>query len=433
MLLSILNATSNSFDFVLLYCSHTTRMHLNKIAISLLTGLPKDPSQIIAGMLGLVEHHMVALVFQVELIRDSMLIDELLKIDRPELYECANVEWSDIGYHRACRHDALYAWTHVRPDDCPRDQLLYGRVLRYEFKRGEYDYNGLKVHAAYNADDEIYNLIPGDVMGNRCDLDHHAVSANVPIEVYQNDAYWTRLLLEPELLICHIEPMQWRMLKVQLPLRMWKRIVELVPEWPTHRFSGHVRWQSCEVVQWLIDTFPNHTGHCASETINHVDKYALLLDNGLVPRTSNIDCAIIGFTRGKIDHTELISVASESEVMHKHEAILTPYIVPGDVYRGTRAFRRLVAKIYPPATYDSVLCPELISLPSGDHWGVITEAIRCDSSIALRRILATHTGSIAHVCTRAVTEKAIRCMRAIRDEIRKHPILLEMASRLIYI
>ena len=65
-------------------------MHLNKIAISLLTGLPKDPSQIIAGMLGLVEHHMVALVFRVELIRDCMLIDELLKIDRPELYECAN-------------------------------------------------------------------------------------------------------------------------------------------------------------------------------------------------------------------------------------------------------------------------------------------------------------------------------------------------------
>ena len=409
-------------------------MHLNKTAISLLTGLPKDPSQIIAGMLGRVEHYMVALVFQVELIQDSKLIDELLKIDRPQLYECA-IDWSEIGYHRACKYDALYAWTHVRPEVCPREYLLYGKVLRYEFKRGEYYYEALKIHAAYNADDEIYNLIPGGVTGNRWDLDYRAVSINIPIEVYQGDAYWARLALEPELInTIDIESLPWCTIKVQLPLQMWMRIVELAPEYPTRRFHRHIEWQSCEVAQWLIGMFPTCKYLCNGETINCVDKYTLLLDNDITPSTNNIDCALIGFARGKITAYDLVNVAAKCEVIDSsHHTMLARYIVPDVVYHGTRAFRRLVAKIYPPATYDNVLCPELISLPSGDHWGVIEEAIRCDSSIALMRALRTHTGSIAHVCTQAVTEKAIRCMRAMRDEIRKHPILLEMASRLIYI
>lgn len=411
---------------------------LNRTAISLITGLPKDPSQVIAGMLGPASHVMVANIFNYTVIRTNELVDDLLAIDRMELYNVASLNLLHIDHARILQHDAIHAWMHTRDQrNIKTMPLMRLRILEYEFQRGGLELDVIKKHAAHTANEEIYNLIGGEVRWGALQVEK--VSINIPISDYHLDAVFTRLLIEPHLAhTISVDRFTRLYIRVQLPLHIWLIFYARAPEFPTWGYESNVKRQSAEVARWLLDTFPTYHGMLSCRRINKLDRYLLLLEYNIKVETENVECALAGFQRGFVKPKDLISAAmsKKSEYLLTRDNItraIIPHITPEYIKGGTPTFKRLVAKIYRHAEFTDVMCPELITLARGDHTRLIMSAISADSPIALRNILICHTGPLVHVCTLAIREKAIRCMRALRDEIRKHRLLCQMASACMYI
>lgn len=399
-------------------------MHINKTAISLLTKLPKDPSQVIANMLSPSAHYMVARMFrQILCITQELMID-LLQHDDVTLYDLVPNFGRHLKHSDIIDQDAVHAWARNRDVACLHKYTLRERILRYELTRSDSEgrLSVLKSHAIANGDDEIYRLLPysaHDINSFRV----RRVSHNIPVHEQSTDAIFMLIAQNEQLAhtVCiHHLTSRFKYIP-KLPLHVWQTLHSRGLELDRR----YILSQTADVAQWIIDTI--EYPHWESLQVDNISAYEILLRNNITTRTQNIDCAIMSHACGKMTPDELLRIARYSNIQPRHYDSLKPYVSSWHNNTGDAAWNRMVASVCADVPIDNVHWPELIKLPHGDHRQIIIQALDCDTSVGLRNILKTHTGPLEQVAVLAITKLALRCVRVLRDVIMGNPVLVTMA------